>query len=229
MGLLDKVKSAAQSAVGQAEELIKKQKAALDAHNAKQQQAAEDYAYLSKLKPCGRGAKGGAIPELPVERAVVCCGLDENNTFVVYYDEYAAPTNYRLHPLISFTKNDFAACVVDKVEIEKSSISKRIAYKFCYTIQLKSGETFTMYNEASNQLDDELGDMNKMFRDMKVLLAILDFFGPFMRAGGDAAGVNDYFIGLGAKPVFTEDGRFDQHAFDITRNALIKVYEELLG
>ena len=54
MGFLDKVKSAAHSAVGQAEELLKQQKAASEERAAAQKQAAAEETYLKKLKPCGR-------------------------------------------------------------------------------------------------------------------------------------------------------------------------------
>ena len=208
MGLLDKVKGV----VGQASDVIKQQKAALDAHNAKLQKDMEDFAYLSTLTPCGDHVKGGAIPELPVEHAVIRCGLDENNTLVVYYREYAAPTKYNLHPMVSFVQGDIAACVIDDYDMIDLGIGCP-TLEFTYTVQLRSGETFSMQNKLSLIGNDMMGhDMRKVYDTWKEMAAILSFFGPAMRAHMHNGLIDAYLEALSGEAVFGEGGDFNEAA-----------------
>lgn len=224
MGFLDKVKSAAQSAVGQAEEVIKKQKAALDAHNAKQQKDAEDFAYLSKLTPCGDHVKGSAIPELSVEHATIRCGLDENNTLVVYYNEFAAPTKYRLHPMVSFVQSDIAACVIDDYKMTDLGIGLP-KLDLNYTVQLRSGETFSLHNLLYLCGNDMISsDFSQIYDGWKEMAAILDFFGPAMRPHAHNGLVDAYLESLTGAAVFGAGGTFNETVHRANRE---KIEQEL--
>ena len=117
MGFLDKVKSAAHSAVGQAEELLKQQKAASEERAAAQKQAAAEETYLKKLKPSGSQAKGNCIPPKDGERTYCSCGLDDNEDFVVYHTKYTGMMGSTMQKVVSFHKSDFAACYIDKRSI----------------------------------------------------------------------------------------------------------------
>lgn len=226
MGLLDKVKSAAQSAVGQAEDLIKKQKAAAEERAAAQKKAAAEEGYLKKLQPCGSQAKGSMFP--PTEEREFCdCGLDDNEDFVVYYRKYTGMMGSTMQKVASFHKSDFAAFYVDKTTQREALYSFDTSYYF--TVQLQSGETFTLYHSLSTSKERTASNLRKDSAKWLEMMRIIGYFGPIMQGDTTKNYINSFITEMGGNPVFTQDGTFDEGMYKIDLSGMSKAWVDIIN